>query len=387
MFVKRTASNAITRLVKDYRVVVVSGPRQSGKTMLVQALFPKRPYANLEELDIREYAETDPRGFLAQYPDGAVLDEVQRVPGLFSYIQGVVDRDRRPGQFILTGSQQFGLLAGVSQSLAGRAAIVDLLPFTARELQVARMLPDKLETVLQKGLYPAIYDMDLDPYSYYGNYVRTYLERDVRQMVNVRDLGSFQRFMRLCAGRTGQLVNLSDLGSDAGVTHNTAKSWISVLEASYLIHLLPTHHQNFRKRVVKTPKLYFLDPGLAVWLLGIENQDQIQSHPMRGAIFESFVISELLKARFNAGLRSNMYFWRSRTGLEVDVVLERGNTLDPLEIKSGQTVAADWFKSLQRWMAIAERSGGDPYLVYGGSQGHTRSGIQVLPWNRVSKIN
>ncbi len=386
MFIERTASKVIARLIKKYRVVVISGPRQSGKTMLVQSLFSKWPYANLEELDVREFAEGDPRGFLAQYPDGAVLDEVQRVPGLLSYIQGVVDKDRRPGQYVLTGSQQFGLLAGITQSLAGRAAIVDLLPLAAGELNAGKILPDEMESILYKGLYPAVYDMDLEPYSYYGNYIRTYLERDVRQMVNVRDLGSFQRFMRLCAGRTGQLLNLSTLGSDAGVTHNTAKSWISVLEASYLIHLLPAHHQNFRKRIVKTPKLYFLDPGLVAWLLGIEKTEQIHSHAMRGAVFESFIVSELLKSRYNIGLRSNLYYWRSRAGLEIDVLLDRGERIDPLEIKSGKTIASDWFQSLRRWLNLAEASGGNPYLVYGGARGRKQQGVHVIPWHHIAEI-
>ena len=386
MFVPRDASNTLRRLAAAFPVVAVTGPRQSGKTTLVQKCFAGAPYVSLEDLDQREFATQDPRGFLAQFPDGAVLDEVQRCPGVLSYLQGIVDRDRRMGLFILTGSQQFDLLAGVTQSLAGRVALLPLLPFSLGELEAAGVAAPRLEEHLFTGAYPPIHDRKLEPGLWYGNYVSTYLERDVRRMVNVRDLSSFQRFVRLCAGRTGQLLNLSALANDCGITHNTAKAWISVLEASYLVHLLPPHHRNFNKRLVKTPKLYFLDAGLAAWLLGIKEAATLRLHAQRGALFETWVVSELWKGRFNRAQPSNLFFWRDRTGNEVDVLIEDGPKLHPLEIKSGETINADFFSGLRTWMQVAGQAAGTARLVYGGDQSQTRQGVQVLPWRQITKL-
>ena len=246
-------------------------------------------------MDIRDFATSDPRGFLNQYPDGAILDEVQRCPDLFSYLQSRLDEDKRMGLFILTGSQQFGLISGISQSLAGRVAKISLLPFSLHELQKAKKAPETIEELLFKGLYPPIHDRALAPYIWYNNYISTYLERDVRQLINVRDLSTFQNFVRMCAARTGQLLNLSALASDCGITHNTAKAWISVLEASYIVHLLQPHHRNFNKRLIKSPKLYFHDSGLAARLLNIQTADQLMAHPARGQLFETWVVSEFLK--------------------------------------------------------------------------------------------
>lgn len=349
-------------------------------------VFSGKHYVSLEDLDQREFATEDPRGFLDQYPDGAVLDEAQRCPALFSYLQTRVDQDGRSGLFILTGSQQFHLLEGITQSLAGRVAMVPLLPFTLGELQAVNRAPDSVQELLLSGLYPPIHDRRLEPGIWYGNYVATYIERDVRQMLNVRDLDTFQRFVRMCAARTGQLVNLSALANDCGVTHNTAKAWLSVLEASYIIHLLPPHHRNFNKRLVKTPKLYFLDPGLAAWLLGIQNPAQLAIHPQRGALFETWVISELMKARYNRALASNLYFWRDRTGHEVDVLIEEGNTLIPVEIKAGQTITRDFFTGLEHWRNLAGNAAGQPWLIYGGEQTQTRSGCNVVPWQKIGLL-
>ncbi len=329
MYIPREAEARLQHFASGYPVVVVTGPRQSGKSTLVRHAFPEHRYVSLEDLDQREFAESDPRGFLNQFTEGAILDEVQRCPALFSYLQTRVDELNRPGEFILTGSQQFGLLSGITQSLASRAALLTLLP---------GKISGKLDKILFDGAFPPIFDRGLEPHPWYGNYVRTYLERDVRQLINVQDIGTFQRFLKLCAGRTGQLLNLSSLANDCGITHNTAKAWISVLEASYIVHLLPPHHRNFNKRLVKTPKLYFLDTGLAIWLLGIQNIDQLATHVQRGALFETWVISELLKARYNAGEASNLYFWRDRSGHEVDLLVDHGIHLSPLEIKSGQTI-------------------------------------------------
>jgi len=363
---------------------VVTGPRQSGKSTLVRHAFPDHHYVSLEDLDQREFAETDPRGFLNQFSGGAILDEAQRCPALFSYLQTRVDKRQQPGEFILTGSQQFGLLSGITQSLAGRAALLTLLPMAYGELQRSGKIGNKLDKILFDGAYPPIFDRGLEPHSWHGNYVRTYLERDVRQLIKVQDLGTFQRFLKMCAGRTAQLLNLSSLSNDSGITHNTAKAWISVLEASYIVHLLPPHHQKFNKRLVKTPKLYFLDTGLATWLLGIQNSEQLATHVQRGALFETWVISELLKARYNAGGTSNLYFWRDRSGHEVDLLIDHGTHLSPLEIKSGQTINKDYFKGLEFWKKLAGETAGKAWLVYGGDTRQSRSDVTVLPWYEIN---
>ena len=386
MLIPRSAESTIRELATGYPIVAVTGPRQSGKTTLVRTMFADRPYVSLEDLDERDFAVRDPRGFLDRYPDGAVLDEVQRTPGLFSYLQGIVDEDQRRGLFILTGSQQFDLLSSITQTLAGRVALVPLLPFTLGELQKVDQVPKTLEDLLFDGLYPPVHDRELDPGIWFGNYVRTYVEREVRQMINVRDLSAFQRFLRMCAARTGRLLNLSSLAADCGITHNTARAWISVLEASYIVHLLQPHFQNFNKRLIKTPKLYFYDPGLATWLLGIQNPEQLATHPQRGALFETWVLSELLKARFNRALASNLYFWQDRSGHEVDVVVEQGATLIPVEVKSGKTVVPDFFDNLESWTKIAGETGGRPWLVYGGERRQSRANAEVLPWREIGDL-
>jgi predicted AAA+ superfamily ATPase len=383
-YIPRNAESRLQHFASGYPVVVVTGPRQSGKSTLVRHAFPDHHYVSLEDLDQREYADTDPRGFLNQFNGGAILDEAQRCPALFSYLQTRVDERQQPGEFILTGSQQFGLLSGITQSLAGRAALLTLLPMTYGELQHSGKIGNNLDKILFDGAYPPIFDRGLEPHPWHGNYVRNYLERDVRQLIKVQDLGAFQRFLKLCAGRTGQLLNLSSLASDCGITHNTAKAWISVLEASYIVHLLPPHHQNFNKRLVKTPKLYFLDTGLATWLLGIQNSEQLATHAQRGALFETWIISELLKARYNAGETSNLYFWRDRSGHEVDLLIDNGTHLSPLEIKSGQTINQDYFKGLDFWRKLAGEFAGQAWLVYGGNNRQMRSDVTVLPWHEIN---
>jgi hypothetical protein len=385
MLVPRKAGKTLATLARRYPVVVVTGPRQSGKTTLCRALFADRPYASLEDPDVRQFALADPRGFLGQFPDGAVLDEVQRVPGILSYLQGIVDRTPRPGRFILTGSQAFDVLAGISQSLAGRAALLFLLPFSYGELPQKRA-PRTIEQLLHRGLYPPIYDRGLDPGGWYANYVQTYVERDLRQIVNVRDLSSFRVFLRLCAGRTAQLVNLSALAADCGVTHNTAKAWLSVLEASFIVLQLRPYFRNFGKRLVKTPKLYFVDPGLAAWLLDVREPEQLRAHPLRGALFETWAISELLKGRANAGLAPNLYFWRDRAGLEVDCVLDRGAVLVPVEIKSGQTMAGDFMHSLTKFAAVAGGLATPGWVVYGGERVERRSTVTAVPWKSIDAL-
>ena len=383
-YIPRNAESRLQHFASGYPVVVVTGPRQSGKSTLVRHAFPKHRYVSLEDLDQREFAETDPRGFLNQFNEGAILDEAQRCPALFSYLQTRVDERQQPGEFILTGSQQFGLLSGIAQSLAGRAALLTLLPMTYGELQRSGKIGKNLDKILFDGAYPPIFDRGLEPRLWHGNYARTYLERDVRQLIKVQDLGTFQRFLKSCAGRTGQLLNLSLMANDCGITHNTAKAWISVLEASYIVHLLPPHHQNFNKRLVKTPKLYFLDTGLATWLLGIQNHEQLTTHAQRGALFETWVIGELLKARYNTGETSNLYFWRDRSGQEVDLLIDHGTHLSPLEIKSGQTINKDYFKGLKFWKNLAGETAGKAWLVYGGDTRQTRSYATILPWYEIN---
>ena len=385
--ISRDAQHILLEMAQGYYVVVVTGPRQSGKTTLVQQVFPEKEYVSLENPDEREFADQDPKRFLARFPQGAILDEVQRCPEIFAYLQARVDADRQPGQFILTGSQQFGLMSGITQSLAGRAGLLELLPFSLHELQNAQCAPATADDLLLKGLYPPLYDRKLTPSLWYKSYMQTYVERDVRQMVNIKDLNTFQRFIRMCAARIGQLVNLSNLAGDCGITHNTAKSWISVLEASYLIFLLQPHYRNYNKRLVKTPKLYFHDPGFAAQLLGIHNTDQLSIHTSRGALFENWVISELIKKNYNQGIEANLYFWRDNTGNEVDVIIERSTGLCPVEIKSGWTLKEDAFAGLRKWLQLAGQDAEHPCLCYGGEEGYERSGVTVVPWRRVSELN
>ena len=384
--IPRIAQETLLRLAKGFPIVAITGPRQSGKTTLAKLTFPQKPYLSLEDPDVRSTAESDPRGLLAGFPNGAILDEAQRAPQLFSYLQTKVDEKIIPGMFVLTGSQQFGLLSGITQSLAGRVGLIHLLPFAAGELSSARQLPVSLEELLIRGLYPPLYDRDINPGDWFSGYIATYVERDARQLINVRDLPAFQRFVKMCAARTGQILNLSSLASDCGITHNTAAAWISVLEASYLIFLLRPHHRNFNKRLIKAPKLYFCDVGLAAWLLGIHTPEQIRFHAQRGAIFETFVVTEFLKGRLNQGLPSNLFYWRDSKGLEIDLILEDGEELRAIEIKSGQTIAPDFFSSLKRWGKLAGQTDLPAWLIYGGDKALTNENISIVPWKNILQV-
>ncbi len=384
--ITRNSEQTIRTLLRGFPIVTLTGPRQSGKTTLAKAVFSDRSYVSLEDPDIRQSAQDDPRSFLERFPDGAVLDEIQRCPELLSYLQTIVDADQRMGLFILTGSQQFGLMSGITQSLAGRSAFVELLPFSVSELSNSSKLPAAINSMLLTGCYPPLYDRDVPPAAWFSAYVTTYIERDVRQLLKVQELETFQRFVRLCAGRTGQLLNLSSLATECGITHNTAKAWISVLEASYLIYLLRPHHANFNKRLVKMPKLYFYDVGLVSWLLGIRTVEQMATHPLRGSIFETFVISELIKSSLNRGERSNLYFWRDSNGNEVDVIVECVTNLKPIEIKSGKTVVRDSFAGLVKWQALAGDSTGEPTLIYGGNDMYSQNGVRVVGWENCGQV-
>lgn len=366
-------------------VVGVTGPRQAGKTTLVRACFPDHAYLNLEDPEHRAYAERDPKGFLAR-DGGMILDEVQRVPALLSVIQTIVDADPRPGRFIVTGSQVFALSEAISQSLAGRIALITLLPFSLGELTEAGHQPASLDELLLTGGYPPLYDRDLPPRTWLADYITTYIERDVRQVLEIRDLAAFPRFLGLCAGWVGQLVNLSSLAADAGISVNTAKSWLRVLQTSGLIALVQPHHRNYRKRLVKTPKLYWLDSGLCCRLLGIQDAAHLATHPARGAIFESWVFSELLKGRLQRRESPNLYFWRNHVGDEVDLLADHGQTLLPIEVKSGATIASDWFDGLRRFAALAGADAEPPVLVHGGATAGLREGVRLIPWSALATL-
>ncbi len=379
--IQREAEIEVRTLACQFKAVAVVGPRQSGKTTLVRSIFNDKPYANLENPDLRLYAIEDPRGFLSNYPDGAVLDEVQRVPELFSYLQQILDEAATNGMFILTGSNNFLLQEHISQSLAGRVGYLNLLPLTLNEINDRQSNSNQL---IFKGGYPALYNERIDPTKWYSNYIRTYIERDVRMIKNITDLVTFERFLRLCAGRIGQLLNMSSLAVETGVDVKTISAWISVLETSFVLFRLQPYHVNFNKRVVKMPKLYFYDTGLALALLGIENPVQIELHPFRGSLFENMIIVNVLKTRYNAGKANNIYFWRDSLGNEIDLLIQSGDRLIPVEIKSGQTVTNDYFKGILFWNKITKTEGG--CVVYGGEMMQNRSnGIKVIPFRDFSE--
>lgn len=380
--IERIASKELTLLASQYKAVAVVGPRQSGKTTLVRHVFKDKPYVSLENPDIRRFALEDPRGFLSGYPGGAILDEVQRTPEIFSYLQQLLDEACQTGLFILTGSNNFLLQENISQSLAGRVAYLFLLPLSIEEIPDSHLSADEL---MFRGGYPALYKESTDCARYYANYIRTYIERDVRLLKNIVDLNAFERFLRLCAGRVGQLLNMSSLSVEVGVDNKTISSWLSVLEASFILFRLQPFHQNYNKRIVKMPKLYFYDTGLALSLMGVETAEQLRYHPFRGNLFENLIVVEFLKRRYNSGKGSNLFFWRDNTGNEIDLIID-GMTPIPIEIKSGQTVTSDFYKGLHFWERMTRKKGG--YIVYGGDMQQKRSdGISIIPFHELSRIS
>jgi len=386
--IKRKIQNELLKASKEYPVLALLGPRQSGKTTTAKSVFPKHNYVLLEEPDILEFALTDQRAFLKQYSNdhGLIIDEAQHAPDLFSFIQGIVDEEQIPGKFILTGSQNFYLNQQISQTLAGRVSISTLLPLSLTEIKSSLELPDNYEQLLYEGQYPKVLAQKINSHRWYLNYIHTYIERDVRQIKNVTDLHLFQKFLGLCAGRIGQVTNWSELGKDCGISTKTVTSWISLLEASYLIFLLYPHHENFNKRLVKSPKLYFYDTGVACALLKIQSVEQLTTHYLKGAIFESFVLADMKKQAFNQGLDSHLYFWAVQSGYEVDCLLEKNNELIPIEIKSSQTIHADFFKGLIYWSKLALKDPGNGYLIYGGKEVQKRSNGHVLGWDAIDQI-
>lgn len=378
----REAEKELQLLSAQFKAVAVTGPRQSGKTTLVKKVFKEKAYVNLENPDLRQFAREDPRGFLSNYPDGAILDEVQRVPELFSYLQQILDEKEQNGLFILTGSNNFLLNSNISQSLAGRVGYLFLLPLDIGEINPGANMSNQL---IFKGGYPEIYQKDIDPKKYYDNYIRTYIERDVRLLKNITDLYTFERFLRLCAGRTGQLLNMSSLAADVGVDVKTIGSWLGVLEASFIAFRLYPYHENYNKRIVKMPKLYFYDTGLASALMGIEDVSQLTIHPLRGGLFENLVVVDFLKRLYNNGKQNNLYFWRDNIGNEVDLLIKKGANRYPVEIKSAQTISDEFFKGIRYWNKLTNTEGG--YLVYAGDMLQKRSGeINIVPVHLLNTI-
>ena len=392
--IPRHLAATVERAAAQYPVVSVNGPRQSGKTTLLRRTFPRHRYVSLESPDERAFALEDPRGFLGRFNGPVILDEAQRAPDLFSYIQTIVDGEPAPGRFLLSGSRNFLLLRSISQSLAGRVRLARLLPFSLAELTrraapaVGGLLAGGTRTPAPasawtdhavRGFYPRIHDLGLDPGEWLAQYFQTYLERDVRDLTQVGDLEAFGRFVRLCAGRAGGLLNLSSLGNDCGVSHDTARRWLSVLEASYVTFLLPPYHRSFNKRLTKRPKLYFVDTGLLCWLLRIRNAEQLASHAARGAVFENVVIAEALKAGCNAGEPPDLYHWRDQRGNEIDLVVETPQGPHLVEIKSGETVGGDFFKGIAHWRSLAGPAV-PATLVYGGTESYVRRGVDVRAW-------
>ncbi len=382
--ITREITDRLVALFRQYPFVTLTGPRQAGKTTLCRAAFPHLTYVNLEAPDQRLFAESDPRGFLSGLGEGAILDEIQRVPQLLSYLQVLADDIGRNSLFVLTGSEQFRLSDTISQSLAGRTALLCLLPFSLDERKRAGA-SRRVDDILYSGCYPRIHDQRLEPRQALGDYFETYVERDVRRIGEIRNLTSFRRFVRLCAGRVGQLLNLASLGDDAGVSHTTARHWISILEASYVVFQLPPFFANIRKRLIKSPKLYFYDVGLASYLIGIEHAGQIATHPLRGGLFENAVVAEAIKHRFNRGRRSNLSFFRDTRGLECDLLYEMGNRLGAIEIKSGATVTSDYFDALNRIARLLPQVS-DRGVVYGGSVRQSRRDVEVVTLAEVSDL-
>ena len=384
--IRRDAQIKLHDLSSSFKAIAVIGPRQAGKTTLVKSTFPNKPYYSLENPDTRNFAIEDPRGFFASIPNGAILDEVQRVPQLFSYLQEILDNSSEKGIFILTGSNNFLLQENISQTLAGRVAYLNLLPFSVNELIAAKSLPETDEEILFNGFYPPLYDQNINPLDWMPNYIKTYIERDVRQIKNITDLIAFEKFMRVLAARTGQELNLSAISNEIDVTLKTIQSWIGILENSFIIYLLRPYHQNYNKTIVKRPKVYFYDTGLVCSFLRISNASQLENYPLKGAIFETMVVIELVKKFTNKGKIPPLYYWRDKTGHEIDVIIENNEKIVPIEIKSGKTINNSFFKQLKYWNKLSKNH--NALILYSGAQEQQRSdGTLISNWQNIKQIN
>lgn len=387
--ITRKVTPQLLDLSTQYPVIAILGPRQSGKTTLARATFPNHKYVNLESLDLRQAAQEDPKTFLTSFQNGPglIIDEIQHVPELFSYLQVTVDLNRQPGFFIITGSQNFLLHAKITQSLAGRVALLTLLPLATSELAQAKKSNANIETQLFMGSYPSLYAYQIDPQTWLHNYIDTYVEKDIRQLLQISNVNAFRKFIQLCAARIGNLINYTDLARDCDISPNTAKAWLSILETSYIIRLLTPYHQNFSKRLIKAPKLYFYDTGLVCALLGIQSPEDLYLHPIRGALFECFVISEVQKEIYNHGKRTQLYFWRDVQGHEVDLIIEQGfQQIVPIEIKASRTAQDTLFKGLSQWQLIANYPASSSYIVYAGDERIQRKAGQLFAWHQISEL-
>lgn len=383
MLIQRHLIESINRLKTKFPILAVTGPRQSGKTTLLRHLFPDYQYVTLENPDLKERALNDPKGFLNTYSDKVIFDEVQQTPQLFSYLQGKVDNDRQMGQFILSGSQNFQLLESITQSLAGRVALFKLLPLSFEELKPDNLLQNNWYEAAFKGFYPALYDRNIDSTDFYRNYVETYLERDVRQLVNVRDLRQFRLFLKYCAGNVGQMLNLQKIANEVGISQPTAQSWLSVLETSYITFTLPPYYRNFNKRLVKTPKLYFYDTGLVAYLLEMTRSADLNNYYQRGSIFENLIVAELHKHQLHTYQKTDFYFWRDNNDLEIDILFEKSSKLHIAEIKSSETINASFFSNMNKFAKIVENSTVSSYLLYGGDESFIHLNTQILSWQSI----
>ncbi len=385
MIIPRIIAQETLNLAKQYPIVTVIGPRQSGKTTLCRTLFPEKAYENLEAPDIAQFAKEDPRGFLQQHPHGAILDEIQRVPELLSYLQVIVDENPKKGAFILTGSHQLSLHAAISQSLAGRTALMTLLPLSMQELQQAN-ITQNLDTLLVSGGYPRIYHDHLEPLKAHRNYLQTYLERDVRQLIQLKDLHLFQQFLKLCANRIGQVLQYQYLSNELGVSAQTIKHWLSILEASFIIFQLQPYYENLGKRIIKSPKLYFTDVGLASYLLDVQAPNQMQHRSFRGALVENLCILEMLKYRYNLGLDPQLYYYRDNHQHEIDILYNTGHGLVPIEIKSSQTFHASFISGLDYFKKIVSDRCQQGYLIYTGEHQQKIRSWNVLNYQNIINI-
>ena len=378
--IDRQIEDEIALLKNEFPIIAILGPRQSGKTTLSQKLFKDYEYVSFEDFDVYEFAESDPRGFLNRYSENVIFDEIQRNPKIISYLQTHVDKLKKNGKIVITGSHNFLLMEQISQSLAGRVGISKLLPFSIKEIEHLGI--DKNDLIF-KGFYPRIYDQNIRPEVFYKNYISTYVEKDIRQIKKIAKLDVFIKFLRILAGRTGQELNLKSIGEDCGVTHSTINEWISILEASFIIYRLKPYFNNYNKRLVKSPKIYFTDTGLVCSLLGIRKKEELDYHFLKGNIFETFIINEIVKANYNMGESFELYYWRDNHKKELDLIIDFGVKKYGIEIKSSETISQKYFDGLKYWSELSKTSKANMYLIYGGRESHKRNDMNVVSWEKI----